>query len=259
MINLLRLLLLLLLFLVAGCNSIHPLPTQDFPESRRTSANERLWYQYPGQDWNSQALHLGNGYFGASFFGGVKQERFTLGEKTFWTGGPGDSTNNTYGILPGGKDHIREIRQLILAGRIEEADQLYARHMMGDYSRFGSLSTIGNLCLNFKNHEGTISNYVRELDLRQAIGSVSYEVKGISYRREYFCSHPARALVLRLTCSPPGGLSFDVGIDPAHRKRHPVVEVSPDKGLWELSGKIDDNNRLTGNYLSSVVCFCNVW
>src|ERR1035441_3370636 len=72
--------------------------------------NERLWYQHPGKEWNSQALHLGNGYFGASFFGGVEQEQFTLGEKSFWTGGPGDSTNKTYGGIPRGKDHLAGIR-----------------------------------------------------------------------------------------------------------------------------------------------------
>ena len=205
--------------------------------------NERLWYQHPGKEWNSQALHLGNGYFGASFFGGVKQEQFTLGEKSFWTGGPGDSTNNTYGVIPGGKDHLAEIRRLIVEGRIAEADGLYAQHMMGDYSRFGALSTVGSLYLNFEGHAGAVTNYVREIDLHQAIGSVAYEIQGIHYRREYFCSYPARALVMRISCDKPGALSFDLGIDVAHKKRGPAIKVSPEQGLWELSGNLDDNNR----------------
>ncbi|NTV84741.1 MAG: hypothetical protein HGA23_10645, partial [Bacteroidales bacterium] len=50
--------------------------------------NSILWYTYPARYWNSQALHLGNGYFGASFFGGVDEEVFSLSEKSLWTGGP---------------------------------------------------------------------------------------------------------------------------------------------------------------------------
>lgn len=149
------------------------------------SVNERLWYHHAAKEWNSQALHLGNGYFGASFFGEVKQEAFALGEKTFWTGGPGDATTNSYGIKPGGKDHLAEIRRLILAGHIAEADQRYVNGMLGDRSQFGALSTVGNLYLDFEGHSGVVSNYERELDLHRAIGSVAYEVNGVRYRREY--------------------------------------------------------------------------
>lgn len=33
------------------------------------SHNYTLWYTYPAKYWNSQGLHLGNGYFGATFLG----------------------------------------------------------------------------------------------------------------------------------------------------------------------------------------------
>jgi alpha-L-fucosidase 2 len=208
-----------------------------------TAANERLWYRHPAADWDSQALHLGNGWFGASFFGGVARERFALGEKTFWTGGPGDAADNDYGIVPGGREHIAEIRRLILEGRIPEADALWSRTMQGDRTRFGALSTVGDLFLDFEGHEGPAANYLRALDLRRAVGSVSYELAGVRYHREYFCSHPARALVMRIACDRPGGLTFAVGVGPAHRERGPVVTVAPARGLWELGGRIDDNNR----------------
>jgi alpha-L-fucosidase 2 len=226
-----------------GCKLASPLEPRDGERIAKSSANELLWYRYPGQDWNSQALHLGNGYFGVSFFGGVQQEKFTLGEKTFWTGGPGDSTSNNYGVKPGGREHIQEIRRLIVAGRIAEADGLAWKYLLGDYSHFGALSTIGNLYLNFENQQGKVANYRRELDLHRAVGSVSYEISGVHYRREYFCSYPARALILRLTCDQPGALVFDVGIELAHKKRHPAVRISQARGTWEASGNIDDNNR----------------
>lgn len=205
--------------------------------------NECLWYQSPGKDWNSQALHLGNGWMGVSFFGDVQKEIFTLGEKSLWTGGPGDTTNNTYGIRPGGKDHIAEIRRLIVGGKITEADALYKKTMFGNFGGYGSLTSVGNLELNFEDQSGVVSNYVRQLDLNKAIGSVSYKVDNIGYHREYFCSYPARALVMRVTSDKRGALSFDIGVNPFHKKRNPVTTVLPERGLWELSGNIDDNNR----------------
>jgi alpha-L-fucosidase 2 len=228
---------------LAGCKLVETVHPSDGEQATKASDNERLWYRYPGQEWNSQALHLGNGYFGASFFGGVKQEKFTLGEKTFWTGGPGDSTNNTYGVNPGGKEHVQEIRRLIVEGKTAEADGLAWKCLLGDYSRFGAFSTVGNLYLNFEGHDGEVADYRRELDLHHAIGSVAYEVNGVRYRREYFCSYPARALIIRLTCDKPGALSLEVGIDLAHKKRQPAIKISPEQGIWEASGNIDDNNR----------------
>jgi len=63
--------------------------------------NAKLWYEYPAIDWNTQALHIGNGYMGASFYGGVKEERFDITEKTMWTGGPGENEEYNYGIIEG--------------------------------------------------------------------------------------------------------------------------------------------------------------
>ena len=34
----------------------------------RLSPNETLWFTYPARNWSEQALHIGNGYMGASFY-----------------------------------------------------------------------------------------------------------------------------------------------------------------------------------------------
>ncbi len=36
------------------------------------SGNEIIWFRNSGEDWNTQALHLGNGYFGASVIGNIE-------------------------------------------------------------------------------------------------------------------------------------------------------------------------------------------
>ncbi|NMB38341.1 MAG: hypothetical protein GX994_02065, partial [Firmicutes bacterium] len=51
--------------------------------------NLKLWYDRPAQDWESEALPLGNGFIGAMVFGGVERDRIQINEKTLWSGGPG--------------------------------------------------------------------------------------------------------------------------------------------------------------------------
>ena len=49
-----------------------------------------IWFDKQGDiiNWESQCLPIGNGYLGASMFGGVRRERIVLNEKSLWAGGP---------------------------------------------------------------------------------------------------------------------------------------------------------------------------
>ena len=69
----------------------------------REDNNERLWYTYPAKYWNSQTLHLGNGYFGASFFGSP-DEILAISEKSMWTGGPAEGNWEKTGSAGTGRD-----------------------------------------------------------------------------------------------------------------------------------------------------------
>ena len=53
-------------------------------QQKNQKQNQEIWYSYPAKYWNSQSLHLGNGYLGASFFGGVERERIALTEGSMW-------------------------------------------------------------------------------------------------------------------------------------------------------------------------------
>jgi len=198
-----------------------------------------LWFEYPAEQWNSQAFHLGNGFLGASFYGGVKEERFDLTEKSIWTGGPGQNPDYSYGNKIGGKDHLADIRNAIVTGNVEEADKLVARHFLGDYSDFGAFSMIGNLYFAFDNHDTSYTNYIRELDLSKSLARVAYEVNSVKYQREYFCSYPDRVLVMRFHSDVPGELGFTMRLA-VTQKNH---SVTVDGNLVEIAGKIDGNNR----------------
>ena len=76
-----------------------------FGQAKETlSPDQTLWFTSPAENWSQQALHIGNGYMGASFYGGIKRERFDIAEKTFWTGGPHSSPDYNNAIVTGGKE-----------------------------------------------------------------------------------------------------------------------------------------------------------
>lgn len=49
---------------------------------------DRIYFDHPGDFglWEQTCLPIGNGYMGASMFGGIRTERVVLNEKTFWAG-----------------------------------------------------------------------------------------------------------------------------------------------------------------------------
>jgi alpha-L-fucosidase 2 len=58
----------------------------------------------------------------------------------------------------------------------------------------------------------TVENYRRDLNLDTAVASVSYSVNGVTFKREVFSSPADQVIVVRLTASPPGQISFTAGM-----------------------------------------------
>jgi alpha-L-fucosidase 2 len=203
--------------------------------------DETIWYKYPAQDWNTQSLHLGNGYMGASFYGGINQECFDIAEETFFAGGPNVTENFNYGILKGGKEHIAQIRQLILEDKFAEADTLCLKYLRGDFNGFGYFSTVGKLLLNFAHHNGEVKDYVRSLDLANSLGNVSYWLDGTNYRREYFCSYPDKVLVCRFSADKKGKISFDLDHPLVHGRDDIQYNVRDKAHEITFSGKLKIN------------------
>ena len=184
----------------------------------------KLWYNLPAEadvpdnpnpwkddrQWLS-GLPLGNGAWGAVVFGDVSMERIQLNEETMWSGSCQESDN------PDAAEHITEIRQLLNEGKYAKASALTNRTQVcrgkgsgrgkGANTQFGCFQTLGDLWIDFANKK-TYTGYRRELNLGTAIAKVSYEQDGVSYCREVFASAPDQVLVIRLTSSKRGKLSF---------------------------------------------------
>ncbi|MGN0999803.1 MAG: glycosyl hydrolase family 95 catalytic domain-containing protein [Faecousia sp.] len=168
----------------------------------------KLWYHEPASDWQSQALPIGNGNIGGMIFGKTDTERVQVNEITLWAGGTavqgytGGNNANAWKNLAG-------IRQLLFAGKYSEAQSL-VESLCGNGLGWKAYQNLGDLYLAFegKANASNPEHYRRELDLNDGVARVSYENEGVSFRREYFASNPGNVMVIRLTASEKGTLSF---------------------------------------------------
>src|SRR6187549_2118125 len=99
------------------------LPWPALARTRKSSAQQRLWYARPAARWE-EALPIGNGRLGAMIFGRVGQERLQLNEDTLWAGSPYTPDN------PDALAALPEVRSLLNQGRYREASELATARVM---------------------------------------------------------------------------------------------------------------------------------
>ena len=166
---------------------------------------ERLWYDAPAGRW-LEALPLGNGQMAAMVFGGIADETIQLNESTFWSGSPHDNNSKT------SLEHLDEVRQLIYAGREEEAEALINKEFIpGPHGQ--RFLTLGSLRMHFENMPENVDDYCRDLDLTRAVAGVGFTADGVRYTRSAFASMRDRAIVIQLDASKKGALSFSLTQD----------------------------------------------
>jgi alpha-L-fucosidase 2 len=159
-----------------------------------------LWYRQPAEKW-VEANPVGNGRLGAMVFGKVKEEHIQLNEDTIWAGERRDRDN------PEAAKAVPEIRRLLFAGKVPEAQSLAEKAMLAVPRRMPPYQALGDLWLRFAD-SGEPSEYRRELDLETGIVRLTYRIGETRFTREVFSSAPDQAVVVRLTSDKPGKLSF---------------------------------------------------
>ncbi|WP_229415729.1 glycoside hydrolase family 95 protein [Pseudoduganella armeniaca] len=85
----------------------------------------------------------------------------------------------------------------------------------GDETTMGAFQPFGDLYVELPGHEQA-TDYRRTLDLARALHTVTYTHAGVRYTREVLASHPADAIVLRLTADRPGAHSGTVRLTDMH-------------------------------------------
>ncbi|HVU53712.1 MAG TPA: glycoside hydrolase family 95 protein [Puia sp.] len=193
----------------------------------------RLWYDRPARQWE-ETLPLGNGRLGMMPDGGVAKEKIVLNDITLWSGSPQDANNyDAYKKLP-------EIRQLLLAGKNEEAqkivDQFFICKGKGSGgAQWGCFQTLGDLDIAYKYKDTGYSDYQRELSLDDAIARCHYKVGNTTYTREYFTSFGDDVDMIRLTADKPGGVNIRLSM---HRPER--AAVSTEGNTLVMEGQLDN-------------------
>ncbi|MGH9802073.1 MAG: glycoside hydrolase family 95 protein, partial [Blastocatellia bacterium] len=173
----------------------------DLPAAAQTQTNSNLmWYRQPAKNWN-EALPIGNGRLGGMVFGGVSEERIQINEDSIWAGKKMNRIN------PEAARAIPEVRRLLLAGKIREAEVLADKAIIAKPRRMPPYQPLGDLWLRFTGL-GAESDYRRELDLDSGVARVSFTAGGAKFTREVFASAVDQLIVVRLTCDKPGRISF---------------------------------------------------
>ena len=104
----------------------------------------------------------------------------------------------------------------------------------GNYLPFGSVY-IDDLSGDFEN--ASVKNYYRDLNLKTATGTVSYEnAEGVKFTRQYIASNPDRAVVTKITASEAGKLNFRITM--VSGKPTVKAETTYKNGYAQFSGKL---------------------
>jgi alpha-L-fucosidase 2 len=160
----------------------------------------KLQFDKPAEFFE-QTLVLGNGKMGAFVYGNVASDRIGLNDITLWTGEPVNPFMN-----PDAYKNLPEIRKALRNEDYKRADSLNKK-LQGKFSE--SYAPLGNLFIDVK-HDGKAIGYSRELDLNTATSQLNYQVNGVNFKREYFISYPDQVMVIKLTSSKKGSLTFEL-------------------------------------------------
>lgn len=163
--------------------------------------NTRLWYEEPTWDWN-EALPIGNGRLGAMIFGGVQEEHLQVNEDSVWYGGPMDRNN------PDALKNLPKIREYIINGQIPEAEELMVNALSGTPQGQRPYQTLGDVHLYFGGLSGEVTDYKRELELADAVHTVTFKANGYAHRREIFATAADDIIVMHFETEDPAGMNL---------------------------------------------------
>ena len=154
----------------------------------------------PAHQWDNTSP-VGCGSAGLSVWGGVAEDRLTLNEESIWDGGPMDTK------VDGFADMIEHVRSLFLDGKEYEANRYAEENMKDCFNRIKAYEYAGELFVKLHGDDAA-EHYRRDLDLTDGVCTVAYEKDGVSYKRTFFASYPARLLAGRYEATAPFSASI---------------------------------------------------
>lgn len=183
----------------------------------------KLWYNAPATVWE-EALPIGNGRIGAMVYGNPLQEVYQLNEESIWSGYPQDWNN------PKAANALPQVREAVDGGDYAKASELWKANAQGPYT--ARYLPMANLMLD-QLTRGEARNLYRELNISNALSTVTYEADGVKYRRTSFISYPDQVMVIKIAADRPQAVSLHIRLNSLLRY---TVQTKGEKTLI-LNGK----------------------
>ncbi len=207
-------------------------------------------FSSPGnqEKWEEYCLPIGNGYMGATFFGGIDKERIVLNEKTLWTGGPsehrldynGGNRKNAY-------KYVKEVQQLLHDNKYDEAIERLPMLTCDTGDGYGAYQLLCDAVVAFSNiNPENVTNYYRQLDLDNSMYECAFDYEGAHHIRRAFASYPDRVICMHFSSSKPKRICMRIALD----KRHEGSSVIVNGNRLDYSGALSDNQlRYQGSFV----------
>lgn len=183
----------------------------------------KLWYNAPATVWE-EALPIGNGRIGAMVYGNPLQEVYQLNEESIWSGYPQDWNN------PKAANALPQVREAVDRGDYAKASELWKANAQGPYT--ARYLPMANLMLD-QLTRGEARNLYRELNISNALSTVTYEADGVKYHRTSFISYPDQVMVIKIAADRPQAVSLHIRLNSLLRY---TVQTKGEKTLI-LNGK----------------------
>ena len=175
----------------------------------------------------TESAPVGNGRLGAMVFGNPGNERIVLNEISMWSGGLQNANR------PNAHQYLTPIRQLLLQGKNVEAQQLLQQQFVcagngtgrgaGQHDKYGCYQTLGDLWLRWQDTSADYRDYSRVLRLDSAISTTTWIRNDVGFSEQVIVSAPQQAIIIRLTATRKGGLTFTTGLS---RKERATLQVN---------------------------------
>lgn len=219
----------------------------NFSFAQQSDKRLKLWYSQPAKQW-VEALPIGNGRIAAMIFGNPSKEKLQLNESSFWSGGPSRNDN------PDGANVLDSTRYYIFEKNYKKAENLANKGLTAKKLHGAKFQSIGNLNIDFEN-TNNYTNFYRELDIEKALATTTFTANGVTYKREVFASEPDQVIVIRLTASQKGKLSFTTYFDGELQKTSKAL----DNHTLEMTGLSSSHEGVSGqvkyNATANIITF----
>lgn len=205
-----------------------------------------VWFRTEGnpEKWESTCLPIGNGYMGATFFGGTEREVVVLNEKTLWTGGPSPSRPDyNGGNRKFAYKSVGKVQELLAAGKYDEAVALLPELTCETKDGYGAYQCLCNTVFDFPDIDRSkVTDYSRGLSFFMGDHSNFFTYDGVRFERRAFASYPARVICINFGCHSDeieNRISFRLSLDKIQDGGK--VETNDRERRLDYYGALSDN------------------